>query len=273
MTVDRIASKAKTYLIPIRQIVVNHNHRNPVSRELQSYTIFLQGNGQPSLWELATSDRADERARYVRLIQERDPELAALASNILAFGQLEPAEVRDNGKRKSDGQNTYTLVFGCRRCLAILFNWCSLGKPQEPVVEAKLVKGNEVTLLHRTISENDFRKQPNAIEVAQSLQWALNNGESKASLAQQYGVSKQTIANRLALLELPLDVQQRIAAGKLSPSKALDKAQGRNGEAVEAKPKLRSRLEIEQAYGEFTADSAEGRVLGWLLRKRENIQN
>jgi ParB/RepB/Spo0J family partition protein len=256
----------------VRQIVANTNPRDPLSLELQKdgYGVWKSKEGQPSLWSLATSDIAGDRAFYAHLIEERDPELASFAANILAVGQLQPVEVRDNGKKS--GESTYTLVYGCRRCLAILYNWCVLGKPAEPVVEATLSKGNEVALMHRAISEN-IRRDPNAIEVAQSFQYCLNNGETKEEVAQRYGVSASTVSNRLALLDLPIATQNQIKAGKLKPTKAL--AAGGNGNAASpAKLKMRSRKEVEdrlQAAREAPGEDCRtvAKILAWVLQLPE----
>lgn len=185
---ERKESKRKAYLIPVRRIVANTNPRNPLSQKLQElgYGVFASAEGVPTLWSLATSDNPEDRQRYVQLIEEQDPELAQIANTLLSVGQLEPVEVRANGKR-ANGDNTYTLVFGCRRCLAVLYNWCVLGKPKEPLVEAFLEKGNEAQLLHRAVIEN-IRKDPNPIEVARAMQYALNNGETEREVAAQHEV-------------------------------------------------------------------------------------
>ena len=95
--------------------------------------------------------------------------------------------------------------------------------------------------------------------MARSFQYAINIGQTKEELAAQYGVSKETIRKRLALLELPPETQKRIAEGRLAPTKALaPPAESANGPS---KPRLRSRKEIEAAYGEFTVTSAEGKAL------------
>ena len=260
---ERKEAKRKTYLIPVRRIVANTNPRNPLSQPLQElgYGAFASLGELPALWSLATSDHPEARQRYAKLIEAQDPELASLGATLLSVGQLEPVEVRDNGKR-ADGENTYTLVFGCRRCLAILYNWCVIGKPKEPVVEAFMVKGNEGTLLHRAVIEN-IRKDPNPIEVARAMQYALNNGETEKEIAAQYGIVVQTVKNRLALLELPLETQRRIAAGRLKPSKALELANGSEGQdgakMSGGKARLRRRKEIEAAQQEFSSSSSEGR--------------
>lgn len=284
----------KNYLIPCRQIVANHNPRNPLSAELvkDGYSVFEPNKEKqlPSLWSLATSDQPGDRAFYAHLIEERDPELAALAATILSVGQLEAVEVRDNGAKGGKG-NSYTLVFGCRRVLAILYNWCVLGKPKEPVVEAKLSpKINEAGLLHRSVIEN-IRKEPTCVEIAKSLQMALNNQETIEDVAKGYGRSTTWVRNKLALLQLPADVLRRLADGSLKESRALQllrgdgESEGENAtdrgerEVAQApqrreRPKLhaiRHRLEQYQKNPEQAAGISAIEILQWILGEEKQI--
>ncbi len=271
---ERKESKTKPYLIPVRSIVANTNPRNPLSPELQKQGWTVFGTPDPTegrmLWALATSDNPEERTTFVELMQQFDPDFVAWAGTFLTQGQLQAVEVRDNGKN-AKGENTYTLVYGCRRCLAILYNWCLLGKPAEPVVEAKLVKGNNASLLHRAVVENQ-RKQPNPLEEAHAIKYAVNNGQSEEEVALEQGLSITTIKNRLALLGLPPEVQKKIAAGTLTATKALkEKVPPANGDGGK-KPRLRSRKTIEEALEEFNPDTKEGKVLAWVLGRRDNFR-
>jgi len=221
--------------------------------------------GEKQLWKLAVSDDAAERAAYVKLIQDFDPEIVSLAATILSQGLLEPVEVCEGGGKK------FRLVFGARRCLAILFNWCLLGKPKEPIVQAFLEKGNTAHLLHRALVEN-IRKPQSVIEEARVIQMALNNGEDKAEVCRQLGMSLGTINNRLALLDLDPKKQQAIHEGKLKVKTAREEVAKTNGTHVDLKPKLRSRKEIESACEEFAEGTKERAVFDWLLGKTEKIK-
>jgi ParB/RepB/Spo0J family partition protein len=257
MDTEKKASLKKLYEIPIRSIKGNTNPRQPLSDALHKlgWTVF---DGDKQLWTLATSDDLEQRAEFVKLVQEHDPDIAAMAATILAQGLLEPVEVRESGTK------TYTLVFGCRRCLATLYNWCVLGKPKEPMIQAFLVKGNSTDLLHRAVIEN-IRKPQSVIEEAKAIKIALNAGQAKEEIAAQYGYSLTTLNQRLKLLELEPAEQQKIHDGKTTASKALS-----NGE--EPKPKVRSRKVIEEAANEYRQGTAERRVLDWVLGVTEKIK-
>ncbi len=257
-------SRNKVYSIAIRSITSNTNPRQALSPSLdsQGWTVFV---GEKTLWPLAVSDNPEERAQFVKLLQDFDPDLVSMAGTMLTQGQLQAVEVREGGSSK--GKPVYTLSFGCRRCLAILYNWCMLGKPKEPVVNATLVKGNEGQLLQRAIVEN-IRKQPNPIEEARTIKMLLNNGQGKEEVAQDLGFSISTLGNRLKLLDLDPQTQKKIEAGKTTPAKAMAE---KNGTPADSKPKMRSRKEVEAAVDEFGAQTAEARVLQWVLGNREKI--
>lgn len=257
-------SSRPTYDIPIRMITGNTNPRNPLSSSLQSQGWDCM-QGEKQVWKLAVSDDAGERATYVKLIQDFDPEIVSLAATILSQGLLEPVEVSEGGSKK------FRLVFGARRCLAILFNWCLLGKPKEPMVQAFLKKGNETELLHRAIVEN-IRKPQSVIEEARSIQMAINNGEKKDEVCRQLGMSIGTINNRLALLDLPPKQQQQIHEGKLNVKKAREETAHANGTPIEKKPRMRSRKEVEEEAEEYNVGTKERAVFDWLLGKTEKIK-
>jgi ParB/RepB/Spo0J family partition protein len=258
-----LESRNKVYVIPIRSITSNTNPRQALSASLdsQGWTVFV---GDKALWPLAVSNNHEDRAKFVQLIADFDPEIVAMAATMLSQGQLQPVEVREGGSTKGDPK--YTLVYGCRRCLSILYNWCSTGKPKEPVVNATLQKGNESTLLQRAIVEN-IRKQPSVIEEARTIRMLINNGQEIGEVAKELGYSLSTINKRLELLELPEKTQKKIKEGKVTATQAIAEANG-HGE----RPKMRSRKEIVEAIEEFRDDSPERAVFDWLLCKREKIR-
>jgi ParB family chromosome partitioning protein len=183
-----------------------------------------------------------------------------VVATLLSVGLEQPIEVREGGS------GTYTLVYGARRCLAALFNWCVLGKPKEPFIEARLVKGNEATLLHRAVIEN-IRKHQSVIDEAKVIQLSLNAGDTKEEVAEQLGMSLSTIENRLKLLELDPKTQHKIHDGSMSVKKA--KAES-NGHVEPSKPPIRKRREIEEAAEEFALDRPERKILEWVLGRSDD---
>jgi ParB/RepB/Spo0J family partition protein len=260
MAKELAESRSKVYSVPIRQITSNTNPRQALSAELdkQGWKVF---DGEKAVWPLATSDDQAERAKYVELIKEFDPEIEAMAATMLTQGQMQAVEVREGGSGK------FTLVFGCRRCLAILYNWCLLGKPKEPMVNATMEKGNSVRLLQRALVEN-VRKNQSPLEEATTIRMLINNGQQPSEVANELGYSIGTINNRLALLDLDPKVQKRIKDGSLTATAALAEKNG-NGHP---KQKIRSRKEIEEAAEEFIVGTPQRSVLDWLLCRTEKIK-
>ncbi len=260
-------SARPTYDVGVRSITSNTNPRNPLSASLQSQGWDCMA-GEKQIWSLAVSDHADERAKYVQLIQDFDPEIASLAATILSQGLLEPVEVCEGGGGR------FRLVFGARRCLAVLFNWCLLGKPKEPIIQAFLIKGNTTKLLHRAVVEN-IRKPQSVIEVARVIEVSLNAGETKDEVARQLGMSLSTLESRLKLLQLDPKEQKKIHDGELTSKDAKRMLAERNGKTVEAdgekKVPLRKRKEIEAALEEFAETNKARHALEWVLGRREKI--
>ncbi len=277
MTTTRENAKVTIYRIPIRRIVANTNPRNPLSKELQKlgYTVFhdASSNGQPSkkkksnksLWDLAVHATADCRAEFAKLMEQHDPEFVAWAQTFMSQGQLQAVEVRDNGKTAS-GESTYTLVDGCRRCLAVMYNWIMTGKPKEPVINATLEKGSNSSLLQRAFIYNSAKRHT-LIEDAKFIKQCINLGETREEVAQNLGLSIQTIDNRLKLCDLEPAVIQKINGGEMTVTQALNPSNG-------DKPKfqMRPRKEILAAAEEFIEGSAERAVFDWLLCRTEKIK-
>lgn len=259
----------RSYDIPLRLINGNTNPRNPLSLSLQSQGWDCMTGGK-QVWPLAVSDKADERAKFVQLMQDFDPEIVSLAATILSQGLLSPVEVCEGGSGK------FRLVFGARRCLAILFNWCLLGKPKEPVVQAFTTRGNTTTLLHRAVVEN-IRKPQSVIEEARAIQTSINAGEKKDEVCRQLGISISTLEGRLKLLELPAKTQEKLHIGEIKTKDAKREHAEQNGKKPqkqdeESKPRLRKRAEVEETVNEFKPNSDIRNALEWMLGLREKIK-
>lgn len=237
-------ARRKVYRIDVRTIVENHNPRNPLPVCLQSrYSTFT---GRPGdLWALAVCDDAEKGAEFVRIMGE-DDEFVLWAQTFLTQGQLEPVELRDNGTKKG-ASNTYTIIFGARRCLAAAYNAWATGKKANFMVDAYLApKLNKAGLLHRSIVENQ-RSDPNPIEMANAILMCLNQQETIEEIAQKQGRSTTWVKTMLALLELPPARQKRVAAGTLSIKKALAQQQEDNGHVPRERLGVKKRMEAALA--------------------------
>jgi ParB family chromosome partitioning protein len=134
--------------------------------------------------------------------------LAELAASIKIVGLLQPVVVRKTG-----GGN-YQIVMGERRWRA-----CELAGLD--LVPAIVRETSDSDLLRDALIENLHRQQLNPLEEAAAYQQLLDDFEAThEELAQRIGRSRPHITNTIRLLNLPPNVQRRVAAGVLSAGHA-----------------------------------------------------
>lgn len=134
--------------------------------------------------------------------------LAELAASIKVVGLLQPVVVR-----KTSG-GSYQIVMGERRWRA-----CELaGLDVVPAIVRETPDGD---LLRDALIENLHRQQLNPLEEAAAYQQLLDDFEAThEELARRIGRSRPHITNTIRLLNLPPNVQRRVAAGVLSAGHA-----------------------------------------------------
>lgn len=138
-----------------------------------------------------------------------DPEaLTELVTSIREVGLLQPIVVRQTGPE------TYELVMGERRLRASK----EAGLQRIPAIVRDT--GDEV-MLRDALLENLHRQQLNPLEEAAAYAQMLSDfATTHEELATRIGRSRSTITNTIRLLQLPLAVQRRVAAGVLSAGHA-----------------------------------------------------
>ena len=134
--------------------------------------------------------------------------LNELSASIKEVGVLQPPVVRDLGNGK------YELIMGERRLRASK----QAGLTTIPVI-IRQTPDNE--LLREALLENIHRSQLNPLEEGAAYLNLLNDfGYTHDELAAKVGKSRPAISNTLRLLNLPVAVQRRVAAGILSAGHA-----------------------------------------------------
>src|SRR5215472_16998718 len=134
--------------------------------------------------------------------------LAELATSIEAVGLLQPVVVRQIGA------NRYELVMGERR-------WRACQMAEMTVVPAIVRQTPDDEMLRDALMENLHRQQLNPLEEASAYQQLLDDFQAThEELARRLGRSRPHISNTLRLLNLPPDVQNRVAAGVLTAGHA-----------------------------------------------------
>ncbi len=182
-------------------------------------TAPANGNGAPSASEAGPKPIAGAYFKEVALKaivpnprQPRkvfDPErLDELVASIHEVGLLQPIVVRPVG----GGQ--YELIMGERR-------WRACQKVGLDRVPAIVRNTQDTDLLRDALIENLQREQLNALEEAAAYQQLLDDFQAThEQLAAKVGRSRSHITNTLRLLNLPPEVQPKVAAGLISAGHA-----------------------------------------------------
>jgi ParB family chromosome partitioning protein len=133
--------------------------------------------------------------------------LAELAHSISEFGVLQPIVVRVRG-------DEYELVMGERRLRAAVL----AGLERIPAIVRDTA---DDAMLRDALLENIHRVQLNPLEEAAAYQQLLEEfGVTHEQLASRIGRSRSQVSNTIRLMNLPVAVQRRVAAGVLSAGHA-----------------------------------------------------
>jgi ParB family chromosome partitioning protein len=131
-----------------------------------------------------------------------DESLDALALSIQEVGVLQPIVVRRTGAG-------FELIAGERRLRAAK-------KAGLATIPAVVRESDDAESLREALIENIHREDLNPIELAEAFRELLEElGLKQETLAERLGMSRSHIANTIRLLQLPSDVQQLLAEGKI----------------------------------------------------------
>lgn len=148
------------------------------------------------------------------IFDEKD--LEQLSGSIQQVGVLEPIVVREiseDDSRYEDGAR-FELIMGERRLRASKL----AGLQRVPAIVRTT---SDVEMLREALLENLQRVQLNPLEEAAAYQQMMEDfGLTQEKLAQAVSKSRPQIANTLRLLQLPPNVQKRVAAGVLTAGHA-----------------------------------------------------
>ncbi|WP_020522710.1 ParB/RepB/Spo0J family partition protein [Catelliglobosispora koreensis] len=137
-----------------------------------------------------------------------DEMLEELKISIQEVGFLQPIVVREMSADK------YELVMGERRWRAAQ----AIGREHIPAI---IRDTRDDAMLRDALLENIHRAQLNPLEEAAAYQQLLEEfGATHDELARKIGRSRPQISNTIRLLNLPAQVQRRVAAGVLSAGHA-----------------------------------------------------
>ncbi len=138
--------------------------------------------------------------------------LSELAQSIREYGVLQPVVIVRNEFDTSTGRGVeYELLAGERRLRASKL----AGLSQIPAI-IKEAQPDKVKL-EIALIENLQRQDLNPIEKARAFKKLIDEfGMLQREVAEKVGKSREVVANTLRLLTLPEDMQQAVAAGKIT---------------------------------------------------------
>jgi ParB family chromosome partitioning protein len=146
-------------------------------------------------------------AKQPRQVFDEDAQ-EELKTSIREFGLLQPVVVRETGP------GAYELVMGERRWRA----GRDLGMATIPAIVRDTA---DDAMLRDALLENLHRAQLNPLEEAAAYRQLLDEfGTTHEELAGKIGRSRSQVTNTIRLLNLPVPVQRRVAAGVLSAGHA-----------------------------------------------------
>lgn len=142
--------------------------------------------------------------------------LKELAASIREFGIIQPIIVLKIEKEIENGTDVeYQLVAGERRLMAAKM----IGFKSVPAIIKKLA--NKTDQMEIAIVENLQRQNLDPIETARAYARLSDEfGLTQREIAQRLSKSRETIANALRLLNLPTEIQDALAHGKINESQA-----------------------------------------------------
>ncbi len=137
-----------------------------------------------------------------------EEELQALSESIATHGIIQPLTVREQDS------GYYQIIAGERRWRAA--RMAGLTEIPAVIIEADDKKAMELALI-----ENLQRQDLNAVEEALGYQTLMTDfGLTQEDTAQRVGKSRPAVANALRLLNLPVEIQEKIRQGALSAGHA-----------------------------------------------------
>jgi ParB/RepB/Spo0J family partition protein len=142
-----------------------------------------------------------------------------LAASIKNVGLLQPLVVRRNPRPPNPilaYHSPYELIIGERRYRAAK-------QAKLTTVPCRVVELTDEEVREAVLEENLKRKDLNPIEEAIGFKQILDAGDlTQDALAKRFRLTQGHISNRIRLLELPEEWQQRIISGEITPTDARD---------------------------------------------------
>ncbi len=229
--------------VPLECVTVSYNVRGVLPR--------LDAAGFPYARLLKMSiGTTEERAEFVRLVEEHEAETARLnpkahtvielAYSIMDRGQLQPIVVRQLGtsqRRDETGDKMegmkygYAIIMGGRRTLATAYlHACGLA---DPVVLARQVKVTKEEARDMSVAENLQRQPFSDAEMGEIVASYRDEGRTWGEIVRVLRRSEQCLRDcyiliRPEAIDAPTDLAQQVEAGIITKGQAVQIAKGQS---------------------------------------------
>jgi ParB family transcriptional regulator, chromosome partitioning protein len=134
-------------------------------------------------------------------------ELKELAEDIRQHGVLQPIVVHP-----ADEQGRHCIHFGAKRWRAA---------QRAGLTEVPVVVRDAPTDPYTQVAENQKRHDLTPMDLARFIRARVDEGDSNATIGKRLGIDQTTIAHHLALLELPLELNQAMQSGRCTSPRTL----------------------------------------------------
>jgi ParB/RepB/Spo0J family partition protein len=191
--------------------------------EAAGYGLFRPVETHPDnkpVMAMLLSGTAEEQQQGCGLIDEHFPQLANVISSMKRRGQMQ--NIRVNPAMDDDGKELtgkYDVRVGMRRCVAKAYIHAQSGGKVPARMLAEIVeRGSDKDGFLEALEENTCRANESPIDQAKMYLQLKKQDMKLKEIAEEVGEDYQTVRNRLQLLQLPQEWQDKIHEGKVGHS-------------------------------------------------------
>lgn len=162
----------------------------------------LSSDGLPLLVSVDCIEEDPGNPRTEFLVEE----IAKFAEDVALRGILQPIVARQLGGGR------FRVLFGAKRLRAAI----RAGLEAVPVVI-----GSEAHDVYAQVAENQKRHGLTPLDLARFMRSRVDAGESNAEIAKRLAIDQTTVAHHLALLTLPIELDEALRSGRCTSSRTL----------------------------------------------------
>jgi ParB family transcriptional regulator, chromosome partitioning protein len=213
LSYDEIKKREKSYDIPVKDETSERSvkvHDSSNDKKDNNQDNLTKKNEKPQ----GLTPKVDQRVMQIPIDQIKvnknqprkafdDEKLESLAQSISRYGLLNPVTVKEVGKKE------YEIIAGERRFRASMLAGLDS-------VSAIVKEVNRSAQLELALIENIQREDLNPVEEASAYKTLIKEfGLTQSEVAERVGKGRSSIANSLRFLNLPQEVREGLAEGKI----------------------------------------------------------